>query len=175
MERPTVNPSPGLVHPETWRFWLALRRMEPQGQLGGVYANKRSYHNTVRANQAWWPNDYSVRLPRDQRGCLGHARALDWTLPAAQMKKYTQRVWKVMTGPDDPRLDGVRECIGTTDGRTARAYDATLNEWRTADESHLWHIHFSFRSDLAHERRTYDGLLSILRGESLATWKAAQG
>lgn len=171
--RPTENPSPRYIAAETWSLWLSLRSLEPQGELGGIYADKKGYHNTVTRNLQRWPGEYSTRYASDLRGDRTKARAIDWSLPAAQMKLYTKRLFKVLEGPDDPRLDGLREAIGTTDGVHARRYDGTLNKYFVADDSHLWHIHLSFRTAHLHESATYSGVLSILRGESLATWKAA--
>lgn len=168
--RPKRNPVPGRIHPLTWQFVQDLLALEPTSQCGGVWADKPGYHNTAGNMLARRPQDYSVRYPRDRKGCMRHSRGVDWTMSGDLVRRYYRRVADVLLGPDDPRLDGWREVIGTRDGKRALRADGITNQEHSADSSHLWHMHFSIRSDSVHLPETYAGMLSLLRGETREQW-----
>src|SRR4029453_6663538 len=103
-------------------LWEGLSSLEPSSQLGGIYANKPGYHNSRSQNS---PYDYSVvDRPPDDGGPSTVAAAIDWTFPEAQsgnydpIARYTKRLIDSGKDPNDPRLDGWRECYGNADTDT---------------------------------------------------------
>lgn len=167
-----------------WQLWLGFKLREPTALLGGVYADKKGYHNYRNALSA---GDYSVGdVAADRAGPGNFASALDITLKSAQMRTYTKRL-DVAARARDPRLftpRGVvlREFIGTLDGRTVYCYVLTGGRHLglTADsgpdpgrdKTHLWHIHLSVIRKFCADWHALDGVLSVLRGETLASWRA---
>lgn len=159
-----------------WRLWDELHALEPGSQLGGIYANKSGYHNTRNANP---PGNYSVRDAQDRRGPADKAAAIDWTFPNAQrgdyrtIAKYCQRLMASGKDRNDPRLDGWREFYGQTDSdRAVEGWDCRYLREVTSDNSHLWHIHLSETRELVESWPNKDALLSVLKGESVADWRA---
>jgi hypothetical protein len=158
-----------------WYLWLELQKLEPQSELGGIYANKSGYHNTRKGNQQNWPNDYSIEDDEDQGGPSNMAAALDWTFPDAQsgryetIMKYSKRLLASGQDPNDTRLDGWREFYGQTDTDThVEGWDFRYVVPATSDPSHLWHIHFSEDRDKVESFENKDKLLSVLRGDDVA-------
>jgi hypothetical protein len=154
-------------------LWEELHKLEPSSKLGGVYANKSGYHNTRKANN---PNNYSVVDKEDKGGPDDKAAAIDWTFPDAQsghygtIAKYSQRLLASGEDPADHRLDGWREFYGNLDnGGPVDGYDFRYNEDATSDSSHYWHIHLSEDRDKVESRENKDKLLSVLRGEPVAS------
>src|SRR5678816_913867 len=101
-----VNPNPGYITDEFWKFWLELHKLEPSTRLGGIYANKPGYHNTRNQLPS---TDYSVQYALDRIGPDDKASALDWTFPSAQsgsyalIDKYSSRLLASGQDPNDPR------------------------------------------------------------------------
>lgn len=156
-----------------WSLWTG--RPVESWRLGGIIADKPHYHNTVIANQRSWPWSYSVRFALDtQRGPKDKARAIDYTMSDADMRKYTKPLIDA-ADRNDPRMRGVREFYGTIDGRTVvgRIRDNDTGEFReaTADSSHLWHIHLAVWAAYCADVAVLSGVISILRGETLASWR----
>jgi hypothetical protein len=157
-----------------WDLWLGFKSAVPTARLGGIYANKPGYHNTRNAHftkaakEKGWDDNYSVQLSLDKQGPGDKAAGLDLTLSAANMKKYTSRLYKAMDD-GDARVGSLKEFYGTVDGRTvvglgkkSRSGEAYQT---TSDSSHTWHIHLSFfRADVANRDRIM-GVLDVLTGE----------
>lgn len=161
---PRPNPNPERMTDALW--WLVCMReaLEPAlSENGGTYANKPGYHN-VGANL---PNhgegnaktDHSIRRAPDRRGAWWRTKtsAHDWTFLDAQrgdyrtISKYTNRRLKAMRDPEDLRPDNVfAYTLGQADGDTVvEGYNEYRDEAETsADKTHLWHIHDSFRRDI---------------------------
>lgn len=141
-----ANPNPARITDAMWRMWTEAQAIIPGVRLGGIWAPKSGYHNTVDANQASWPGNYSIRLQLDLVTPQTKARALDLTMSTAEMKLRTKRLLDA-AARRDPRLRAVREFYGTIDGRrvVGRIKDSETGAWRssTSDSSHLWHIHIS--------------------------------
>jgi hypothetical protein len=178
------NPNVTRISDAVWRLWTDFDALEPTVLLGGVYAAKSGYHNYRGALD---DDDYSVgHLLADRRGSAIKASAIDLTMSAAAMVRYTRRL-DVAARARDPRLytargPVLREFIGTKDNRTVYCYvlvggrplgvgaDAGADPGR--DDSHLWHIHLSIIRQFCEDWAALDGVLSVLRGESLAAWRA---
>jgi hypothetical protein len=174
-------------NPALDRFWEEFSRIEPTAELGGIDANKPGYHERRVDLPA---DDYSVgQVAADRRGRGTVASAIDLTMyPAggAAMRKYTGRL-KAAALARDPRLwlrggPTLREFIGTDDGERVFCYVFTGGvplgvgadsgpDWGR-DESHLWHVHLSIIRQYAEDWPALDAVLSVLRGESLAEWRA---
>lgn len=183
-----ANPDPARITDAMWRFWETCLGFIPGLRLGGIYANKSGYHNTVKANQSSWPGEYSTRLSLDtQYPPKDKARGIDLTMSTAEMTKRTGYLKRAAEHPDDDRLNCIREFIGTLDGH--RVYckikdDDTGATWRddwTRDSSHLWHEHISVLTKYAAQwaaGRSQPGLeavASVLSGETWEAWLARKG
>lgn len=183
----TTNPNPTRISEPMWRLWTDFSAFERQAQLGGVYASKSGYHNFRGGLPS---TDYSVEdVAADRKGPAQFASGLDITLPDDKMRLYTSRLDKAARGRD-PRLYSsrgpvLREFIGTLDSRTVYCYvlvggkplgvgaDAGPDSGR--DESHLWHIHLSIIRQFCSDWSALEGVLSVLKGESLASWQERTG
>lgn len=176
------NPNPALITDQEWWLWQRLHELEPKSELGGIYANKRGFHNTGNANQRDYPNNYSVRDAPNKHGAgMTHASALDWTFPDAQsghygtIDKYTGRLLKSGEDAKDPRLDMILyEFFGQADTDShVEGWDELHDRDSTSDSSHLWHIHMSFLRSECDDYWGMWALLTVLMGWSVAQWKAS--
>lgn len=177
------NPNPSRISAAIWRLWTDFDRFEPSALLGGVYAAKPGYHNYRNALSS---SDYSVRdLAADRRGSGLKASAIDLSLSDAAMRKYTGRLDSAARARDprlySPRGPVLREFIGTKNNSSVYCYvltggrplgvgaDAGPDPGR--DKTHLWHIHLSIIRQFCEDWSALDGVLSVLRGESLGVWQ----
>src|SRR5581483_3316458 len=88
----TNNPNPSLITDAEWWLWEQLHQLEPQqGELAGIYANRKGFHNTGNANEQYWPGNYSIRDAPNRRGPWWRtkASALDWSFRNAQNGDYS--------------------------------------------------------------------------------------
>lgn len=173
------NPIPDRIPEALWRAWQAAVTIITGVRLGGIYANKPGYHSSRSENLRSWPWSYSVRFTLDlNRGPGWAARAIDLTMSAANMRTYTDRL-VAAADRNDPRLRGMREFYGTTDGVNVvgRIRDNDTGAYRrsSSDSSHLWHIHISFWCAHCATWAAVAAVLSVLRDESLAQWQAREG
>lgn len=171
------NPDPAHVTDAVWQLWTGAQEVIPGVRLGGIYANKVCYHNTVKANQQNWPGAYCIRVPLDLQGPKDKARAFDFTMSTAEMIKRTGYLVAAVKHPHDNRLDALREFIGTIDGKHVICYihDSETGEWRldtTRDASHLWHIHGSIFTAFVALWARLKPVLSVLAGVSWEQWLA---
>lgn len=169
------NPNPSRITNALWWAWETAATFIKNVRLGGIYANKRGYHNTVDANLIKWPNNYSIQFPLDLRnGPKDKARAIDLTMADALMRKFTSRL-VVAADKNDPRLYGMREFYGTIDSRQVvgriRNDDKSNYHSSSSDSSHLWHIHLSFWAAYCANQEAIIAIMSVLAGESLAEWQ----
>lgn len=182
-----ANPNPTRITAPMWDFWTKFDALEPSALLGGVYADKAGYHNYRSKLPA---TDYSVGrdVAADKLGPSDKACAIDLTMSAAAMVKYTNRL-DVAARAKDPRLylagaPILREFIGTKDNKTVYCWvfvggralgvaaDAGPDPGR--DKSHLWHVHLSVIRAYITNPVALNQIFSILKGEPLETWiKAA--
>jgi len=171
--RPMANPDPAHVTDAMWTLWLECREAIPGVRLGGIYANKRCYHNTVNANRRNWPGAYCIRLPLDLRGPLDKARGIDLTMTSPEMRKRTGYLRRAALHPEDNRLAAVREFYGTLDGRTVYGLIRNADgEWvsSTSDTSHLWHVHASIYTAYCAAWNALAPIVSVLDGVTWNEW-----
>jgi hypothetical protein len=149
-------------------------------ELGGIYADKPGYHNK-RADLP--SDDYSVReFEIDRKGPSTNASAVDITSKTAQggnydlINKYSRRLLAAGQA-NDPRTTGWREFFGQTDkDGGVEGWDFAKNHSSTSsDTSHNWHIHLSEHRGYTTSKVNKDALLSVLKGETLAAYKARGG
>ncbi len=170
-----ANPNPAYITAAMWWLWDYVDRAEEYGgvRLGGIYADKPGNHNTVNANLAKWPNNYSVRNPIDRRDPRNKARAIDFTMNAAGMRLMTGRLVAGVKR-NDPRLRGVKEFYGSIDGVHVVGWikDDEDGPWRTAssDSSHTWHVHGAFLTPYVDDMETMRAFASLISGQSLADY-----
>lgn len=173
------NPDPSRITAALWYFVESCLAMQPGSRYSGTFADKPGYHNTRNnlINQGR-TNDYSVRLAADKLGPGDKTAAFDWTFPDAQegrygtIIRYGQRVRSAFYARD-PRLRGWREVLVQADADgNAEGFDFTSWSERTPDSTHLWHAHFSVLRQHLNDMTVMNGMLSILAGESLDTWRA---
>jgi len=168
------NPNPGYITDEMWNLWLTVEGIIPGVRLGGIYAYKSGYHNTVNSNKKSWPNDYSIRLALDLTQPDNKARAIDLTMDNRQMVLRTSLLQQSALDPVDSRLRCVREFYGTLN--TTSVYglikDNEEGPWRFAssDASHLWHIHISIFTTYVDVSAVLAGIVSVLSGQTYADW-----
>lgn len=179
------NPNPARISAAMWEFVEALEALEPADtEYSGSWGDwKPGYHadrNTLLRNPAW-RNDYSIRLPADKLGPGQMGAANDWTFRSAQrgdfsnISKYGGRV-AAAHAARDPRLSGWREVLIQADmDKPPEGFDFVTWTTRTPDATHAWHGHFSILRQRIEDRSTYQAMLSILRGETLAQWQATRG
>ncbi|GAB7039695.1 MULTISPECIES: hypothetical protein [Catenuloplanes] len=178
------NPNPARITDEIWSLWERFDALEPSALLGGIYAAKPGYHNY---RDALWSGDYSrAEVAADRQGPGDKAAALDLTMSAEAMRRYTTRLDVAARTRDERLYIGgvpiIREFIGTKDSRSVYCYvltggwplgvgaDAGPDPGR--DTTHLWHLHISFIRRFVTSQDAMNRLYSVLAGESLATWRA---
>lgn len=176
----TTNPNPSRITDALWGFRTACLALEPgsSDQDSGIYANKPGYHNTRAQND---PDNYSVRDAPDKKGPADKAAAWDWTFTTAQSGDYSRisiygKRMRKAWDERDPRANVLREFLGQTDtDATPEGLDFRYHTTRTPDDSHRWHIHFSFVRAIVEDEGAFECALSILKGESLDTYLARGG
>jgi hypothetical protein len=176
--RQTANPDPAHITDAMWTLWLECREAIRGVRLGGIYANKRCYHNTVNANQRTWPGAYCIRLPLDLRGPPNKARAIDLTMTSTEMRKRTRYLRRAALHPEDNRLAAMREFYGTLDGKTVYGLIRDANgAWvsSTSDTSHLWHVHASIYTAYCAVWSVLAPIVSVLDGVTWNEWTEPRG
>lgn len=157
-----------------WSLWLQCSEFIPGVRLGGVYANKSGYHNTVNGNQFNWPSDYSIRLSYDLKAPYDKARAIDLTMDDTQMRLRTGYLQRSALDPRDNRLRHLREFYGTLNNSTVYGLikDSPDGPWRssTSDSTHLWHCHESWLTEFVNNMDAVAANASVLSGQSWEDW-----
>ena len=155
--------------------WPEFKKIEPSARLGGILARKPGYHNS----RDHLPNtDYSVaQFSIDRQGPADEGSAIDITFPDAQagnyatIKKYSNRLYAVRNEDEQYRTKYIREFFGQIDSDSGvEGWDFTKNRAASADSSHLWHIHLSVHRGYIESTLAAKAILSILKGQSLASW-----
>lgn len=173
------NPWPGGIADTTWEFRCSC--LELGGNDAGIYADKPGFHNTVKNNQAKWPSNYSVNpaYPVLVQGPQDKARAFDWLFPEAQNGDYGRithysKLLLAASKARDPRLTCLYEWFGTDNGANI-GYGVYKNVPSSSDDSHDYHIHFSFVTAWLLDPAGPRGVASVLRQESLGDYTARGG
>lgn len=170
-----ANPNTARITDAMWWLWLACHGLIPGVRLGGIYADKSGFHNTVNANLARWPGNYSVRYAIDRRDPKTKARAIDLTMNSTWMRTITRRLLDG-AARRDRRMRCMKEFYGTVDGKhvVGRIKDGPDEPWRTesSDTSHLWHVHGGLHTPFVDDMEAMEGLLSLLSGEDWDAWMA---
>lgn len=161
-----------------WALWQQCVTFIPGVRLGGIYANKSGYHNTVDANQLSWPGDYSIQLSYDLKKPHDKARAIDLTMDDANMRQRTGYMQRSALDPRDDRLRHLREFYGTLNSVTVYGLikDSPDGPWRAAssDTSHLWHVHASVFTEFVNDTTAMAAHASVLSGQSWEAWTGSQ-
>lgn len=162
-------------------FMEQLLALESGTENGGIYANKKGYHNTRANNQKSWPGNYSIIDSVDKAGPNDKAAAYDWTFPSAQnghyerISYYTNLLLKSAKDLNDPRLNGWREFYGQANSDTkVEGWDTRYGISATSDSSHLWHIHMSETRGLVGSTPNKIAMLSVLKNQTVAQWQGAE-
>lgn len=164
-------------------------------KVGGVVgdaAHGSGYHLSRDALKArGLTGDYSIQCPADKRGPGNAAAAIDITFgDLAELVTCHKRLRAACTpnakGDYDPRIECVREHIGTLDGKKVSGYNrvATGSGSRSrvgwvasgfSDSSHLWHEHVSVLRDYVDDTNAMKGLAEVIAGVKPGTfgWKGA--
>jgi peptidoglycan hydrolase-like protein with peptidoglycan-binding domain len=173
-----TNPNPARITNAWWKFACQWCALSADIELGGVYAPKPGFHSSRAENQARWPNDYSIRSLRNQRGPSDKAAAGDFTYRSAQSGKYDHIALhssRLHTAGrlSDPRVKGWFEFFGNTDS-DSQVEGRNFQETRDAssDSSHLWHIHLSELREMVACWLNKEALLSVVTGETLGAYTA---
>jgi peptidoglycan hydrolase-like protein with peptidoglycan-binding domain len=158
-----------------------MKALTSQSRLGGIYANKRGYHNK-RKNlpMPGHDTDYSVnQFSVDRQGPDDEPAAIDWTFNDAHsgnystISKFSKRLYAARLDADNTRTKYIREFFGQIDSDpTVEGWDFSKDRASTSDKSHLWHIHLSIHRKYVNDPMAMRAILSILRGESLAEFKS---
>lgn len=148
---------------------------------GIVNANSPGYHTSredlIRQGRG---DNYSIQCPADRRGSAKHAAGIDITFgDVDELITMHKRLRKACT-PDskdnyDPRIECVREIIGTVDGRNVSGYNRVATGtgsrsrvgWDSSgysDSSHLWHEHVSVLRDRVDNANDMRGLAEVMCG-----------
>lgn len=175
-----TSPNTNSLQPDTlWWLWLQMKRIHPKVRLGGIYANKKGFHNTGNKNKSTWPGEYSTHDSINRHGLgMTKASAIDFTFPDAQagdygsIKLFTQRLVHSSLDDNDPRLGMfVFEFFGQSDNdRTVEGYDEYHERSVSADSSHLWHLHISVVRSLLDSWWGVWALFTVLDGWTTKQW-----
>lgn len=153
-------------------------------KIGGVVgdANHGSgYHLSRDALKArGLTGDYSIQCPADKRGPGNAASAIDITFGSlAELVTVTKRL-RAACEAKDPRVEPLREHIGTIDGKNVCGYNRVATGsgsrsrvgWTStgfSDKSHLWHAHLSVLRAYCDDVNSIRGLAEVVAGVKSGT------
>lgn len=138
-------------------------------KTGGYHISRDDLHARGQTG------DYSIQAPADRRGDGTYASAIDLSLNPAQMVQVSERLRRAMTpdaaGNYDPRIEPLREFIGTVDNRNVCGYNRYHTGRRTgwyasgySDTSHLAHVHLSFFRAYCDDPNSVAGAAEVVAG-----------
>lgn len=87
---------------------------------------------------------------------------------AANRALMREQTGRLITAARAGRLDGVREVLGTLDGKTVTGLDVTTGKRITADDSHLDHWHLTFDRRRCHDQALMRRIVSTALGDPMA-------
>lgn len=154
------------------------KKCYPSAQISGIvpdkaHLKKGGYHCS-RSDQPSSSN-YSVVRPDDKGGPSDAAAAIDMTLNPADMRLCTSRLVAAYGNVNDPRRKYINAFNGTTNNRSAMRWDVYARKTKSATADHLWHVHLEIRRVYVNSATAMRAILSILRGESLASYLKSVG
>jgi hypothetical protein len=139
----------------------------PQAQLSGIVGDRSHAYGYHRCRDVLPKDDYSVTQPIDRKGDGQAASALDVTLPAAQMRKVTQRLINAAKA-HDVRMQTLREFFGTVNGKDVTGLDVQTLKWVSSDKSHLWHVHLSGHRAYVNDGPAWQRVAQVFCGQGSA-------
>lgn len=166
-----ANPDPHRISAEMWKFWLWCKTTYPQVELGGIYADKRGYHNAAENLPR---TDYSRRRPADWGGDKTKSAAIDLTFRSTKdMARFSKRLLAAGRSGNREMRVYVREFFGTLDGKTVCGWDYAKGAPSSSNKTHLWHIHISVRRKHLNNPKAFAILRKILMGTDKPVKKVA--
>jgi hypothetical protein len=152
----------------TWETYYKSAALS--GIVGDTAHKARGGYHISREDQP--KTNYSVIRPDDKpgNGPNDRAAAIDMTLSTADIIKcHTQlrNFWKA----NDPRLKYINAWNGWDGAGDAGRYDVVKHTIETASSDHKWHIHLEIRRKYVNDTTAQKAILSLLRGESLASFQ----
>src|SRR5687768_3884026 len=152
---------------------LQLAADPASATLSGIVGDSSHTYGYHRAAAEVSTSDYSRQLEPDRIDIDPWAAAgIDISMNPWDMKIVTRRMLNSYADLLDPRLDEVREFIGTLDGVNVIRIDVWFRVQGTSDASHLWHLHVSILRRFVNNAYVMDKIYSVITGETLASWKA---
>ena len=168
--------------PELNRLYVLIDPYLKTEKRGGI-VNPRSpgYHTSRQDLQAQGrSSDYSIQCAADRRGQASDAAGVDITFGTLAELVLVHKRLRVACTPNavgayDPRIECLREFIGTLDGKVVSGYNrvATGSGTRSrvgwdpsgfGDDSHLWHEHLSVLRDRVRSANDIAGLAEVICG-----------
>lgn len=149
--------------------WAKIyKSAKPSGIVGDTAHKARGGYHISREDQP--NNNYSVVRPDDKVGPSNTATAVDMNLSPADMKTCTTRLVSAYNNTSDPRRKYINAFNGSTDGKAARRWDVYARATKSATADHLWHVHLEVRRRYCTSSTAVKAILSILRGDTVATY-----
>jgi hypothetical protein len=140
------------------------------GIVGDLAHKARGGYHISRQDQG--SGNYSVIRADDKGGPSDRAAAIDMTMSTADMKKCHVRlrdIWKNRS--KDPRMKYINAWNGWDGEGDAGRYDVVKGTISFASADHKWHIHLEIRRKYVNDMTAMRAILSMLKGESLATYQ----
>lgn len=156
-----------------WSKNCGLSSAKVSGIIGDQAHAARGGYHIARADQS--ATNYSVVRPDDKGGPSNAAAAIDMTMNAADMRLCSQRLVTVFNNAADPRRKYLNAFNGTVDSKNARRWDVYARKVKAATSDHLWHVHLEVRRKYVGSAVAMAAILSALKGEPVATYKARVG
>jgi hypothetical protein len=141
------------------------------GVVGDLAHKLRGGYHISREDQP--KTNYSVIRPDDKpgNGPNDRAAAIDMTMSTADIIKcHTQlrTLWK--NRDNDPRFKYINAWNGWDGQGDAGRYDVVKGTISFASSDHKWHIHLEIRRKYVNDMNAMKAILSLLKGESIATY-----
>lgn len=156
-----------------WAKTCGLKSAQQSGIVGDkAHQAKGGYH----IGRAFQPaSNYSVVRPDDQGGPSDAAAAIDMTMTTVDITLSTKRLVSAYSNLSDPRRKYLNAFNGTLDGKSAHRWDVYARKIADASEDHTEHNHLEIRRKYVNSPVAMKAILSILRGDSVATYLKGAG
>lgn len=157
-----------------WEKTCGLKSARMSGIVGDLSHAKKGGFHISREDQTN-PANFSVVRPDDKLGPSDAAAAVDMTMNAGDMVTCTKRLIAAYTNTADPRRKYVNAFNGWLGSGSARRWDVYARNVSTASDDHKWHVHLEIRRKYVTSATALNAVLSILRGQSVATYLKSIG